>query len=119
MVTKGLFFLVMSMVLLFVTCNARHLKGFIQNSEEHNVLVATASISALELPEVSGIQKRAPVLDGGEGTNDNARDDGLEVKGNYKKDKYMKLRALVLASLPKGTKRSPSSTSKRHNDFNA
>lgn len=89
----------------YFTCHARLLKGLVLSNEDNNnnsVVAATASGLNLALPtrlfEVSG---------GG----------SVDVEGHDNNDdKYVKFRALVLAALPKGTKR-VSGPSKRHNDL--
>ncbi|KNA05848.1 hypothetical protein SOVF_186510 [Spinacia oleracea] len=105
MASKGLFMLSLLVVLLVITtstCHARLLKGFVLNNgdDHHNVLVATASVPGLNLAFPVRLFGPSSVH---------------RPSGGIAEEKF---RSLVLASLPKGTKRS-SAPSKQHNDFNA
>uniref|UniRef100_A0A803MHV1 Uncharacterized protein n=1 Tax=Chenopodium quinoa TaxID=63459 RepID=A0A803MHV1_CHEQI len=117
MASKVLFMLSL-LVLLVTTCHARPLlKGFALNN---NVLIGTASAPILNiaLPMQffkAAVEQPSSLPSGGNaggGTN-------LDVEDNNNMSKYnnMKLRSLVLAALPRGTKAN-SGPSKRHNEFN-
>uniref|UniRef100_A0A803L3C7 Uncharacterized protein n=1 Tax=Chenopodium quinoa TaxID=63459 RepID=A0A803L3C7_CHEQI len=120
MASKVLFMLSL-VVLLVTTCHARPLlKGFALSNGNNNVLIATASAPVLNLALPTQFFKAAREQpsslpsggNAGGGTN-------LDVEDNNNRIKYnnMKLRSLVLAALPRGTKAN-SGPSKRHNEFN-
>ncbi|CAO2823952.1 unnamed protein product [Amaranthus hypochondriacus] len=104
-------FVVISMALLLflvtttTTCHARLLKEVTDNSL---VEVRKSQPDLLHLStqlfKISDTKEQGPMVSGVEGEM---------------KDKYKNLRALVLASLPKGSKKSSSGSSKMHNEFNS